>query len=76
MWLRHKRPDKAIPHAREAVQRESRDSDAHNLLGAALAQNGQLADAAEHFRTALTLDPGNELARSSLNRAENLLANW
>jgi tetratricopeptide (TPR) repeat protein len=73
MWLRHGRADKAIPHARDAVQSKSRDSDAHQLLGAALARNGQLADAAEHFRTALELDPGNQLARSSLGRAEDLL---
>jgi Flp pilus assembly protein TadD len=71
--VRHGRPRDAIPHARAAVRAETGDSAAHNLLGAALAQNGQIAEAVTHFRTAVILDPGNDVARTSLNRAESVL---
>ena len=43
------------------------------LLGDILLQQGRGVEAVEQFRAAVALDPGNEVARSSLSRAEKLL---
>lgn len=72
VYLRLDRVGEAIVHARESVRLES-DGAAHNLLGTALARDGHLDEALEHFQTALTLDPGNEQAGRNLSRATSLL---
>ena len=59
--------------AREAVQLDSRDVAAHNLLGAALAASGQIAEAAEHFEAAVSIDPANAVARSGIAQVTKLL---
>jgi tetratricopeptide (TPR) repeat protein len=73
LLLTQKRYPEAASQYRVVVSLQPNQADWRLRLGSALAENGQLTEAVEHFRAAVTLDPGNELARSSLNRAEQLL---
>jgi Flp pilus assembly protein TadD len=59
----------AVTHAREAIRRTPSDPDAHNLLGLALAGDGQIDDAIAEFRTSLQLRPENNDASGYLDRA-------
>ena len=73
LLLTQKRYAEAASQYRVIVGLQPNRADWRLRLGSALAENGQLAEAVAHFRAAVALDPGNELALSSLNRAELLL---
>jgi Flp pilus assembly protein TadD len=49
---------------------------AHNNLGTALAEEGQLDQAADHFRTALRINPAYDDARSNLGRFLAVREKW
>jgi Flp pilus assembly protein TadD len=48
-------------------------TEAYNNLGVALGRPGNTRDAAEAFRQAVALDPGNDGARKNLAKALELL---
>lgn len=62
-------PADALPHFREAVRLMPRSADVHQSLGVALAQQGDMAGAAESFATASALNPQFRQARLNLARA-------
>lgn len=66
-------PEKAEVYATQALGIAPSDI-AHNLMGAALASQGRLPEAVEHFRAALQLAPENTSARNNLARAERIVA--
>ncbi|MFO0606298.1 MAG: tetratricopeptide repeat protein [Polyangiales bacterium] len=57
--------------ARRALQLEGDSPEAHNLLGQVAAQEGEVDDAMEHYRTAMALDDG--YVDPFLNAAELML---
>ena len=59
--------------ASEAVRVAPDDAQAHDLLGRALAERGQLREAIGHFERALALDPHFEQARQDLKTATSVL---
>ena len=59
-------PAGAAREAREAVQLKPTDSAGHDLLGRALAMQGNLGAARGEFERALQIDPRNDQARSDL----------
>jgi Flp pilus assembly protein TadD len=64
------RIEEAVASYQEAFRLGASSSPvAHNGLGAALMQRGQVADAVEQFREALRLDPNYAYARANLERA-------
>lgn len=67
------RPEQALERASRALAIAPTDM-AHNLMGVALASNGRVAEALEHFRTAVRLAPNNQSAQNNLARAERLAA--
>jgi protein O-mannosyl-transferase len=72
-WLRQQQPAKAADQARRSLQYEPRSADGHNLLGAALASEGQLEQAVEEFQAALRIDPQHQQARNNLAHASEFL---
>ena len=72
LMTQHRYTDAAAQY-HAVISRQPNRADWQLRLGTALAETGDLEPAAEHFRAALTLDPANELARASLNRAVDLL---
>jgi protein O-mannosyl-transferase len=66
-------PGTAADYAKQALDMAPSDT-AHNLLGAALASQGKLPEAIEHFRAALALAPSNESVKNNLARAERIVA--
>jgi Flp pilus assembly protein TadD len=48
-------------------------ADAHVNWGVALARESKYADAVQHFRAALAIDPGNAEAAAYLERATRLI---
>jgi hypothetical protein len=72
-WLRERQPAKAADQARRSLQYEPRSADAHNLLGAALASQGQLDQAVEEFQAALRIDPQHQQARNNLTHAMSIV---
>jgi protein O-mannosyl-transferase len=63
------RPADAIIHYRRALEQKD-DPEAHNNLGALLAESGQFAEAILHFKAVLQFHPDDADARRNLNRAE------
>jgi protein O-mannosyl-transferase len=59
----------ALAPAREAARLASGDAEAHNLLGVALASQGQYAEAAQEFRLTLRLNPKHPSANNNMERA-------
>jgi hypothetical protein len=59
----------AAAEARTSIALEPNNADAHNLLGAALASQGNLRESIPEFRAALKLDPKNETALRNLAQA-------
>jgi Flp pilus assembly protein TadD len=47
-------------------------ADAHNNLGAALAQMGQISEAIEQLKVALRINPNDTVARNNLTKLEEL----
>jgi Flp pilus assembly protein TadD len=72
-WLRQQQPLKAADQARRSLQYEPHSADAHNLLGASLASQGQLEQAVEEFQAALRIDPQHQQARNNLAHATGIL---
>jgi Flp pilus assembly protein TadD len=72
-WLRQQQPVKAADQARRSLQYEPNNADAHNLLGAALASQGQLDQAVEEFQAALRINPQHQQARNNLAHASAVL---
>lgn len=64
--------DEAVALNRQILEHSPRDVDAYNRLGKAYSELGQIAEALEAYRTALSLDPGNMIARRNLERLEQL----
>jgi Flp pilus assembly protein TadD len=59
----------ALVPAREATRLGPGDAEAHNLLGVALASQGQYAEAAQEFQLTLRLNPKHPSASNNLERA-------
>lgn len=59
----------AADEARKSLQMDARNADAHNLLGAALASQGDLAGAIPEFQEAVRLNPKHPSAADNLARA-------
>jgi Flp pilus assembly protein TadD len=59
----------------EFLQRKPRHADAHNLLGSALAQLGNLGEAEGHFRRAIALAPKDAAAHSNLGNLYRVVGN-
>lgn len=72
LLVRLGQPERAAVYARQALDIAPSDT-AHNIMGAALASQGKLPEAIEHFRTAVQMAPSNESARNNLARAERLV---
>jgi Flp pilus assembly protein TadD len=68
-----KRFDEAIRHLEQSLRLNPNNADAHNELGALLANRGEIAEAIPHFEQALRLDPNHAGARENLRRARALL---
>ena len=64
-----KRPAEAVSQLTAAVELNPRYAEAHNNLGNAYLQNGQVAEAIAEFKTALDLKPNIANARENLDRA-------
>jgi Flp pilus assembly protein TadD len=62
----------AAVQARDAVRFNPGDAEAHNLLGVALASQGQYAEAVQEFRQTLQLDPKHPSANRNMARARAL----
>jgi Flp pilus assembly protein TadD len=67
--LEQKSPSQAAVQAREALRIDPGDADSHNLLGVALASQGQFAEAIAEFREALQIDPKHPSAGNNMARA-------
>ncbi len=61
--------DEAVRHFRRALPQGPDPADVHNHLGAALAQQGRVAQAVDHFREALRLKPDHPEAQLNLTTA-------
>jgi DNA-binding response OmpR family regulator/Flp pilus assembly protein TadD len=66
LYLEREDADLAVKWAKQAVQRRSKRTRYHILYGDALALQGHSAKARSAWRKALSLDPGNQAARSRL----------
>jgi tetratricopeptide (TPR) repeat protein len=64
--------EEAIEINRELIQRDSKDTEAHNRLGRALLEFRDYTGAYEAFSNALKSDPANLIARRNLRRLELL----
>jgi Flp pilus assembly protein TadD len=71
--LRQQHAVEAAEQARKSLQFEPQNADAHNLLGAALASQGQIDQAIAEFQTALRINPQHEQAANNLARATAIL---
>jgi tetratricopeptide (TPR) repeat protein len=71
--LRRQQPAQAAEQARAALQFDPQNSDAHNVLGVALASQGQLEQAVKEFQTALRIDPQHSQARNNLAHAMGIV---
>jgi len=69
--LRQGRPAESIRSYRRALEMKPNQSRVHNDLGRALASQGQIEAATEHFSAAVRIDPHNDAARSNLNAIRN-----
>ena len=56
-------------HFLDQIEVRSHDADFHNNLGVALAMQGKLDEAVEHFRRAVELDPDSVEAQTNLATA-------
>jgi tetratricopeptide (TPR) repeat protein len=70
--INYKKYDQAIYHFRQALQIDQSNPDTHVNLAIALANQGELKEAIEHFRTAIYLNPNDEQARQALREVINL----
>jgi protein O-mannosyl-transferase len=62
----------AAAEAREAVRRVPGDAEAHNILGAALASQGQIASAMQEFEETLRISPDHKGASANLARLREM----
>lgn len=67
-------PERAAEHYREVLRREPRNSAAWNGLGVAFTRTGRLRDAADCFRRASELAPGDPTPRRNLDAVLGHLA--
>src|SRR5262249_13417701 len=69
-WLlKQQRIEESLEHARIAADIDPREPKTHRVLGRALAMLGQYFAAAESFRRALELTPGDEQLQTFLSKA-------
>jgi len=68
-------PRAAADDARAALALSPNDAAAHNLLGAALATEGDIDAARAEFERAVAIDPSNQQARNNLERARRAASN-
>jgi protein O-mannosyl-transferase len=71
--LRQQQAVLAAEQARKSLQFEPQNADAHNLLGAALASQGQLDQAIVEFQAALRINPQHQQAANNLSRAAAIM---
>jgi len=71
--LSQQNPALAEAEARKAVAFDGTDADAHNVLGAALASQGNLTAAIPEFQAAVRINPQHPSAVNNLARARALL---
>ena len=71
--LQEKKTLEGIPYLRRAVQLDPKHKEALNDLGTALQGQGDITGATGYYRRALEIDPGYSIARTNLERAEQLL---
>ena len=64
---------KAVSSMEKAVELNPNDAHAHNNLASVLAAQGELARAAEHYRSALAIDPDYAAARARLEQVRDEL---
>ena len=57
-----------------ALEVDPQNVAAHNSLGATLANQGRIAEAAVHFERAVALNPGDVNAKRNLEAARQMLA--
>jgi Flp pilus assembly protein TadD len=67
--LRQQHATDAAEQARKSLQLEPQNADAHNLLGAALASQGNFDQAIAEFQAALRINPQHQQAANNLARA-------
>ena len=72
--LQEKKPLEGIPYLRRAVQLDPKKKEALNDLGTALQDQGDVRGATAYYRKALEVDPQYFVARTNLERAEQLLS--
>ncbi len=68
----HGRWEEAVEVNRSILRFAADDTEAHNRLGKALMELGQYQGAKEAFQEALSLKPGNPIARKNLERLKRL----
>lgn len=68
LFAHEKRFDQAVPLLERALQLDSRNADGHLILGAALAETGDVLHAEEHLRAAVLLAPMNLNAHNLLGK--------
>jgi len=70
--LRQQQIARAAEQARISLRYDPNSAEAHNVLGAALASQGQFEQAIQQFSEAVRIDPRNQSAANNLARAEAL----
>ena len=66
------RTSEAIDQYKQALRINPSSADAHNNLGAALAQMGRISEAIEQLKAALRINPNDIDARNNLTKLEAL----
>jgi tetratricopeptide (TPR) repeat protein len=71
-WSKQAELQRQLDHFKQALRMTPRSASAHNNLGAALAQMGQISEAIEQLKAALRINPNYIDARNNLTKLEAL----